>query len=125
LDHVKAQREERDNQRRAAAFLAACDRIIETSGERPMSLAIPHCDHRIVYLRKGERDRAMVQFNDAVRLGPEVAANADLIRSRPASPGRAQRVLAKVRSSGADIFRSYGTPIEVIYCFDAGCCMST
>src|ERR1700674_1712783 len=50
--------------------LAACNAIIETSGEMPMSLAVAHCDRGIVYLQKGERDRAMAEFNEAVRLGP-------------------------------------------------------
>jgi len=50
--------------------LAACNAIIETSGDMPMSVAIAHCDRGIVYLQKGERDRAMAEFDQAVRLGP-------------------------------------------------------
>jgi tetratricopeptide (TPR) repeat protein len=64
--------------------LAACTAIVETGGEPPAHLALAHCNRGMTYLKnnlialgkldpdldKADLDRAMADFNEAVRLDP-------------------------------------------------------
>src|SRR5262245_38197752 len=74
--------------------IAACTRIIQGRGETAKDSAIAHHERGLSYKSKGDFDRAIADFSEAIRLDPNYARSQ--ARRRLQQPG--QRVQEQGRS---------------------------
>ena len=54
--------------------IAACTRIIQGRGETAKNSAIAHHERGLAYRSKGDFDRAIADYSEAIRLDPKLAA---------------------------------------------------
>ncbi len=54
--------------------IAACTRIIQGRGETAKNSAIAHHERGLAYRSKGDFDRAIANYSEAIRLDPKLAA---------------------------------------------------